>query len=367
MSPSFKCGLLFLMFILVVTGCKKFGNETVLPVRIQPTQLEELMRLPLKCLQKEYPNKLNQTLANEDEMGSPKALHPAFYGCFDWHSAVHGHWLLVRGLRIKPDHPLSDSIINLLQSNITTDNIQTELDYFKRSSERGFERTYGWGWLLKLAEELLRWDDPRGVILHQRLAPLVDHIIESYLEYLPKLTYPIRSGEHTNTAFGLRLALEYALYVEHDLLARTIQERAKSFYLMDKACPIKWEPSGYDFLSPCLEELYLMSIVLDQEEFQNWAKGFLPEIFQPQWALRPATVSDRTDGKLVHLDGLNFSRAWCLYGVSQQLKDQHHLVHLANEHFLFSINQIFDNHYSGEHWLASFALMALQGSALEDN
>jgi hypothetical protein len=350
---------MFLVCLVVVYGCKEVTENKVSPILIQDSQLDSLLMLPLKCLRQEYPNKLNQILANELELGGPKALHPAFYGCFDWHSAVHGHWLLVRGLRMNPNHPWRDTMVSILQEHISPENIQIELDYFKRKSERGFERTYGWAWLLKLGEELLRWEDPVGAALHETLQPLIDYIIEAYLDYLPKLAYPIRGGEHTNTAFGLRLALEYALLVEHDQLAEMIRDRAVYFYQDDKNCPLDWEPSGYDFLSPCLEELYLMSMVLEKPVFRKWAKDFLPSLFDPVWSLIPAMVSDRTDGKLVHLDGLNFSRAWCLYGISNQMEDAPHLVRIANEHFTFSIRHIFDNHYSGEHWLASFALLAL--------
>jgi len=327
-------------------------------VYLNQEQVAALMALPLKCLDREYPNKLNQVLGDSGEIGTPRSLHPAFYGCFDWHSAVHGHWLLVRGLRQIPAHPENDSIKSRLRKSLSPQNIKVELDYFKRKSETGFERTYGWGWLLKLSEELYKWDDPLGKELYDNLKPLTHFIVDAYHVYLPKLLYPIRTGEHTNTAFGMRFAFEYALTVGDDSLAELIRQRAIDFYLEDENCPISWEPGGHDFLSPCLEEMYLMSLVMDASSFDLWGQDFLPSLYKKSFDLAVAEVSDRSDGKLVHLDGLNFSRSWCLYALSNQQEDLRHLRRIAGNHMLYSLERIFDGSYSGEHWLGTFAMMA---------
>jgi hypothetical protein len=321
-------------------------------------QANRLAALPLKCLQQEYPNKLGQTLRDSASLATPRTLHPAFYGCFDWHSSVHGHWMLVKLLKMFPEQEQAEEAREKLGANISRENILGELDYFRRSEESSYERTYGWAWLLKLAEELHTWDDPLGVELSENLRPLADLLVERYLEFLPKLNYPIRVGEHTNTAFGLSLAWDYAATIGHQQLQDLIRQRAISFYQEDQNCPVDWEPSGYDFLSPCLEEIDIMRRVLDQETFRIWLKKFIPDLSKPDFYLAPGVVSDRSDGKLVHLDGLNFSRAWCLYGLSETLPDYDHLRNLAHQHVNYSLPSMVDGGYEGEHWLASFALYA---------
>jgi len=325
-------------------------------------QANRLAALPLKCIQQEYPNKLGQTLSDSTALAAPRTLHPAFYGCFDWHSSVHGHWLLVKLLKMFPQMDGAEEAREKLQANISEENIRGELDYFKRPEENSYERTYGWAWLLKLAEELQTWDDPLGQELSVNLQPLADLLVNRYLEFLPKLNYPIRVGEHTNTAFGLAFAWDYSVAIGHQQLQDLIKQRAGSFYLKDQNCPVDWEPSGYDFLSPCLEEVDIMRRVLDQDAFRSWLNKFLPGLSEPTFNLAPGEVSDRSDGKLVHLDGLNFSRAWCLYGISETLPDHSHLRNLAHEHINYSLTGMVDGGYEGEHWLASFALYALSNS-----
>jgi hypothetical protein len=330
----------------------------------QPPQLtleeaNRLAQLPLNCLQQEYPNKLGQVLASAEELAGPQVLHPAFYGCFDWHSAVHGHWMLVYLLKQFPELADGALIRQKLAENISAENIQIELAYFSQPHNKGYERTYGWAWLLKLAEELQTWEEPLGQQLAQNLQPLAERIVELYLEFLPKLHYPIRVGEHTNTAFGLAFAWDYATSTEQDTLRQLIARRAREFYATDRHCPLTWEPSGYDFLSPCLEEANLMRRVLPPAEFRAWLNDFLPELSDPAFALAPGIVTDRADGKLVHLDGLNFSRAWCLYGIAQALPEYAHLKAIASQHVHHSLPSIVDGGYEGEHWLASFAAYAL--------
>ena len=334
-------------------------NQIVLKPELNLDQANKLAQLPLNCIAVEFPNKLGQTLADETELATPRVLHPAFYGCFDWHSAVHGHWSLVRLLKQFPDLEQRELAIQLLQNNLSKENIEQEVAYFSKNHNKSFERTYGWAWLLKLANELHTWDDPLARALETNLQPLTDKIVELYLEFLPKLNYPVRVGEHSNTAFGLSFALDYANTVGHDQLADLIKIRAKYFYQNDTNCPLTWEPSGFDFLSPCLEEAALMKRVLDKDEFKVWLKNFLPQLYNTDFKLEPGIVTDRTDGKLVHLDGLNFSRAWCLYIISKDLPELSHLNLIAKNHIDYSLPNIFEDSYEGGHWLGSFALYAL--------
>jgi len=319
---------------------------------------ERLAQLPLKCMQQEFPNKPGETLAAASDIGSPRGMHPAFYGCFDWHSAVHGHWMLVRLLKTFPGLAQGDLIRSKLAENLSAENILVEVKYFQRTEEKSFERTYGWAWLLKLAEELHIFDDPLARELENNLQPLTDLVVQRHLEFLPKLVYPIRVGEHSNTAFGLAFAWDYAVAVGNQELQRLVEKRAKDFFMNDRGCPLDWEPSGFDFLSPCLEEADIMRRVLPREEFAEWLKGFLPPLADSNFSLAPGEVADRTDGKLVHLDGLNFSRAWCLYGIAGEIEGYGHLRRVADDHMRQSLAAIAAGTYEGEHWLASFAIYA---------
>ena len=213
-------------------------------------EANKLAQLPLNCINVEYPNKLNQTLAGPGDIGEPKELHPAFYGCFDWHSSVHAHWTLVNLLKKFPEMKKADEIREKLKASLTAENIREEVKYFSREGESSFERTYGWAWVLKLAEELHTWDDPLAEELRQNLQPLSDLMVQKFREFLPKLNYSIRVGEHTNTAFALALAHDYAVTTGNEELRLLIEKRAKDYYLNDDNCPIEWEPSGFDFLSP---------------------------------------------------------------------------------------------------------------------
>lgn len=344
----------------------KTAQNDAISTKITTLTFEEANRLaalPLHCMQEEYPNKLNQTIGSEEDLQSPKALHPAFYGCFDWHSSVHGHWSLVSLLKQFPNLENKDEIKRKLAENISKENIEIEIEYFKGKYNKSFERTYGWAWLLKLAEELHTWNDPLARELEANLQPLTDIIVQGYLDFLPKLNYPIRVGEHTNTAFGLTFAYDYAKTVNNTTLQNLITKRAKDFYLSDENCPISWEPSGFDFLSPCLEEADIMRRVLTKDEFKNWLQTFLPQLADKNFQLAQGKVSDRTDGKLVHLDGVNFSRAWCLYGIANEFPEYAHLKNIANQHVNFSLPSIVDDNYEGTHWLGSFAIYALNTAA----
>jgi hypothetical protein len=323
------------------------------------TEANRLAQLPLHCMDIEYPNKLNQTIGEDKDLQSPKVLHPTFYGCFDWHSAVHGHWSLVSLLKQFPDLDNKELIIEKLKANISKENIIAEVAYFYGKHNTSYERTYGWAWLLKLAEELHTWDDPVARELASNLQPLTNLLVQKYIEFLPKLNYPIRVGEHTNTAFGLTFAYDYAKTVGHEELKQIIEKRARGFYINDANCPISWEPSGFDFLSPCLEEAAIMKRILSKEEFSSWIADFLPQLYDKNFDIETGKVSDRKDGKLVHLDGVNFSRAWSLNIIADGVEELKHLNNIANKHINYSLPNIVDDNYEGGHWLGSFAIYAL--------
>jgi len=327
-------------------------------------QATALAKLPMKCLQQEYPNKLSQMLADSTEIANPKTLHPAFYGCFDWHSSVHGHWSLVYLLNRFPNLAGRDEIINKLKINLSKENIAQEIAYLNKKHEKAYERTYGWTWLLKLQLELETSTQPYAKELAANLKPLSDLLIARYIEFLPKLNYPLRVGTHANTAFGLAFAWDYALYSNNLPLQASIRDNALRLFKADHDCPFDWEPSGTDFLSPCMEEIGIMQRILPEDEFLNWLKSFAPKLFDSKYTWEPGKVSDRTDGYLVHLDGLNFSRAWNLYRLARQYPKQlGHLKALAYSHLQYSLHAITDGNYEGEHWLATFALYAFEEAA----
>ena len=330
-------------------------------------QAERLSELPIHCVETQYPNKLGQTLGSSEDLKTPKHLHPAFYGCFDWHSAVHGHWSMVSLLKNYPGINTKQKLRQLLKTNISQHNIAIEVEYFQGKHNKSWERTYGWAWLLKLAEELHTWDDPLARELEENLQPLTELIAGKFADFLPKLHYPIRVGEHPNTAFGMGFAYDYAVVLKDTKLKSVIEKRAKDFYLNDKKCPISWEPGGFDFLSPCLQEMDIMRRVLAEKDFKKWLKKFLPELSKSSYNLAVGIVSDRTDGKLVHLDGVNFSRAWCLYALGNQYPKYKHLIKVANKHMHQSLPYVVGDSYEGGHWLGSFAIYALNNSLKQEN
>lgn len=290
--------------------------------------IEQASRFALMALNgtgREYPNSIIYVLNGlEDlQLQGPKALHPAFYGCFDWHSSVHSHWMLVHLLRTRSELPNAEQIRTQLAANLTAENLLAEKAYIDQPNRASFERTYGWAWLLKLAEELLIWDDAAGREWSRNLQPLADAFVQLYLDFLPRQTYPIRAGTHPNTAFGLTLALDYARHTGHKEFEKLLIERSLAYFASDKDYPAAWEPGGSDFLSPCLVEADLMRRVLPPSQFQDWLAHFLPGLSreEPANLFRPATVSDNTDPQIVHLDGLNLSRAWCMYGIASALPE----------------------------------------------
>ena len=367
---KFKYLIPIFCFILMLSCSEKKTNNKSEQISTQKAdekeisldlaQANRLASLPLKCMQNEFPNKTGQVLNEASDLGTPKELHPAFYGCFDWHSSVHGHWSLVKLIKDFPGLENRDSIILKLKQNLSKENIQAEINYFNRNQEYSYERMYGWTWLLKLQQELDNWNTSEGTEMAENLQPLTDLLIDRYLEFLPKLNYPLRVGTHTNSAFGMSFAYDYAIHSANDDLKKSIEENAKRLYLKDENCPISWEPDGMDFLSPCLEEVALMQRILPRDEFQFWVSDFLPELKNRNFSMSVGKVSDREDGHLVHLDGLNFARAWVFYRLANEIPiDYGHLKQEGDKHLAHSLPAITDGSYEGEHWLASFALYAL--------
>jgi len=335
-----------------------------LPV-LTPENASGFARLALKCVRREYPNKPDHVMNDSSDVRNPGHLHPAFFGCFDWHSSVHGHWMLVRILKSFPALTGAADIENALETNLTPENILQETLYLQEANRKSFERTYGWAWLLKLAEELMTWNDPRAQKWSQNLAPLVDEIVHRYMNFLPGQTYPIRRGVHPNTAFGIAFALDYAAAAHNQALEKMLIQRTLDYYGKDRECPARWEPDGDDFFSPCLMEASLMSRILPDTSYLTWLRQFLPGLItcDPRSLFYPAEVSDRSDPKIVHLDGLNLSRAWCMAVIASALPDQaperRILTESANRHASATLPFIAAGHYEGEHWLASFAVYML--------
>ncbi|MHC8950103.1 DUF2891 domain-containing protein [Sphingobacterium hungaricum] len=323
---------------------------------------KKIFAMPVHCIPVEYPNKLGQTIGSAADLKTPKALRPIFYGCYDWHSSVHGYWSVIKLLKAYPDLDSIGEVRTLLNQHLTKENGLVEKAFFEDKNNLGFERTYGWAWLFKVQEELSTWENEDAKQWKSALDPLTDLLVKRYIDYLPKLVYPIRSGQHDNSAFGLSLSLDYARRVGNKEFESSIVEHSKRLFEQDKGCPLAYEPSGSDFLSPCLEEAFLMSKIMDAPAFEKWFADFLPEFTRADYTLEPGKVKDRTDGKLVHLDGLNYSRAACLYGIAKKLPvtENEHLQRIASEHIAYSLpNLSKEDDYMGSHWLGTFALYAL--------
>jgi hypothetical protein len=319
----------------------------------------------------EYPNKIAHVLNADEDARVPRELTPAFFGCYDWHSAVHGHWLLARLARLHSGAPWAAEARAALARSLTAANLAAEARYVEGKGRVSFERPYGLAWLLQLAAELREWPWDDAGRWYQALAPLERVAAARLAEWLPKLSRPVRVGEHAQTAFALGLALDWARAAD-PALARQIEDRARVFYGGDRACPIAYEPSGEDFLSPCLGEADLMRRVLPRDEYGRWLAAFLPEIGSREageW-LRPAVVTDRADPKLAHLDGLNLSRAWMLDGIVSALDARHPLkpalAAAAERHRVAGLAGARGTHYAGTHWLGSFAVYLLTRRGCSD-
>ncbi len=324
-----------------------------------------LARIALGHVGREYPHSLAQVLQEAADLATPSALHPIFHGSYDWHSCVHGHWLLARLLRRYPQFDEAVAIRAHFDRVFTAERVAGERRYLDRPGSEGFERPYGWAWLLKLAAELRRHDGEDARVWDLTLRPLAADFADRFRRFLPKADYPVRAGAHSNTAFALTLALDYALESGDASLATSVEDKALAWYGADADCRA-WEPSGDDFLSPALAEAQLMRRVLARDQFRPWFARFLPRagLGEPATLFTPARVSDRADGKIAHLDGLNLSRAWCWRGVASALGPDDPATPLAlaaaKRHLAASLPHVAGD-YMGEHWLASFALLALIG------
>jgi len=319
-------------------------------------------RLALDCVHREYPNKIAHVLNSDDDVRPPRDLTPIFHGCFDWHSAVHGHWLLARLCRMYPDAPFAPEARAALAASFTPEKVVAELAYLRAPGRSTFERPYGLAWFLQLAAELHEWDDADARTWAQTLAPLEREAAERLKSWLPKLSHPVRTGEHSQTAFALGLVLDWARTTGDAEMAALVAERARQYYFWDRSANLAFEPDGQAFLSPILAEADLMRRILAPGEFAAWLSGFLPTLTggnQPDW-LVPAVVTDRSDGHLVHLDGLNLSRAWMLEGLSAGLPPGDARLPVlraaAQAHRAAGLAAIADQQYEGGHWLGSFAV-----------
>jgi hypothetical protein len=327
----------------------------------------QLVKLPLKCVEKEFPYKTGITFGDSGRLVRPRDYHPVFYGCFDWHSSVHGHWLMARLLKALPGLAEKARIEGILRRQFLPDKMAQELQLFKDPQNKSFERLYGWAWLLQLQGDLLTWPNPEAQQWAAAIQPLATQLRNNTMDFLDKLVYPIRAGEHSNSAFGLRLIYDYGVAAGDTALTAKITGAARRLYGGDAQAPLHWEPSGYDFLSPVLEEAALMGRVLPPKAYTTWLKRFLPGLFNGQLRLTVAVVKDRSDGKLVHLDGLNLSRVWCLKEIRGFLSKanaltgamQQNINTLIDAHLAAGLRSVASGDYAGEHWLASFAVYAL--------
>lgn len=363
----------FYLLLLIAPVISRSQSETYFRVKPDSSGFEltlagarHLASLPLKCMDQEFPNKTNHTsVSDSDHVLLPSRLHPVFYGCFDWHSAVHGHWMLVRLLKAFPALPEAKLIREKLSNAFTKEKVEGELKYFSLPLTGSWERTYGWAWLLKLDEELQTWADPDARKWQEALQPLTRLILQRWTEFLPKQTYANRTGVHPNTAFGLVMALDYARSAGNKSFEEAIVKASLYLFEKDRKAPAVWEPNGADFLSPSLEEADLMRRVLKPASFREWFHRFLsPEDIKH--LSRLPVVSDRTDLQIVHLDGLCFSRSWCMMGLARSLPASDPAGRLlkkaAIRHLAAALPHVVSGHYGGEHWLASFAVYALLNS-----
>jgi hypothetical protein len=326
---------------------------------------QRFVDLALACVHREYPNKIAHVLSGDADVSPPRELTPAFYGCFDWHSSVHGHWLLARLTRTFPDAAFVPRAREALQLNLTAKNLAQEAAYMRAEGRESFERPYGLAWLLQLVAELRGWNDPQAQEMVRNLRVLEEAVLERLRVWLPKLPYPVRSGEHSQTAFALGLMLDYARIAGDTDCSKFFGAKARQFYFADKRCPLEYEPSGEDFLSPSLAEADVMRRVLAPTEFAGWLHAFMPHIPEDgngDW-LKPVVSPDPSDGKLAHLDGLNLSRAWMLEGIASALPESDQglpaILTAAASHSRAGLAAVTGEQYEGGHWLGTYAAYLL--------
>ena len=349
--------------VAVMWGCFAPGVSA----QDQQIEADRFAELALACVHQEYPNHISHSLQSDADVAPPRELTPAFYGCLDWHSSVHGHWLLARLARQYPKSQYARPARAALAQSLTEDNLRAETAYVSAKGRRSFERPYGIAWLLQLAAELEEWEDPQAAEWREFIRPLEAALVARLTDWLPNLTYPVRSGTHSQTAFALGLALDWARITGDDVFETLVVERATALYGNDQDCPIHYEPSGADFLSPCLGEADLMCRVMTPGVFADWLSQFLAIPSEGNW-LTPAIVSDRSDPHIVHLDGVNLSRAWMLEGIASALPPsdprQSVILASASAHREAGIEGVSPEHYAGSHWLGSFATYLITARGL---
>jgi hypothetical protein len=345
------------------------ATQPALPVDVSAAT--RFAELALKCVHQEFPNKIAHVLEGDADVRPPRELYPAFHGCYDWHSSVHGHWLLVRLLRQFPEAEFAPAARAALARSLTAANLAAETAYLQRAGRASFERPYGLAWLLQLAAELRSWDDAQAREWSRAMAPLEAESAARIRRWLPELHYPIRVGEHDQTAFAFGLIWDWAAVAGDADMRALLANAAQRFYETDRNCPIDYEPSGHDFLSPCLAEADFMRRVLDRAEFSRWLAQALPGIpreARTRW-LPPGVVTNRSDPKLAHIDGLNLSRAWMLEGIAHALgtKDRRTaaLLAAATLHREAALPQVTGEHYEGGHWLGTFAVYLVTRAGIQ--
>jgi hypothetical protein len=360
---------LFSAVLLMINGTIFAADETP---KFDAAAAERFARLALACVDKQYPNKISHVLNSDADVAAPRQLTPSFYGCYDWHSSVHGHWLLARLVRLFPEASFAGPARDALRKSLTSENLKQEAAYLQRPGNANFERPYGLAWFLQLSAELREWDHPDAREMLANLEPLETAALERLKTWLPKLSHPVRIGEHAQTAFALGLMLDYARVAKNEAFAKLVSDQARRFYLNDKNCPMTYEPSGEDFLSPCLAEADVVRRILPPTEFAAWLKEFLPQIpttAKADW-LAVVVSTDPSDPKLAHLDGLNLSRAWMLEGIVSGLppKDNRRaaLLATAEAHRRAGLAAVTGEHYEGGHWLGSFAVYLVSRRGLRD-
>ena len=351
-------GSIFAVIFVALVWCSGLGSAAD---EVDEAESARFAGLALQCVHQEYPNKIGHVMNSDKDVAPPRELTPTFFGCFDWHSSVHGHWLLTRLAKRYPDAPFAERAHAALETSFAADKLAAEESYLTGTGRESFERPYGLAWLLCLAEELHTWDDDQARVWAERLAPVERLAADRIVTWLPKLHYAIRTGEHSQTAFAFGLILDWARAVGDEEMELLVKGTTLRLYFEDRDCPTSYEPSGQDFLSPCLAEADLMRRVLNPGQFSSWLTGFLPAIPTGGGAdwLPLGVVTDRTDGKLAHLDGLNLSRAWMLEGIRAGLPEddprRSALRAAADAHRESGLASVTGEHYEGGHWLGSFA------------
>jgi hypothetical protein len=334
---------------------------------IDEAAAERFTRMALQCIDRQFPNAPGRVLEGPEDVRPPKDDHPAFFGCYNWHSALQAHWALVRLLRLQPGLASAASIRERLELHLARAPLEEEARYLQRPGARDFERPYGWAWTLRMAAELDTWPEPGAQKWRQAFRPLEDATVARLTDYLPKLMHPIRAGTWTNTAFALAAAIDYARATGRQGFEKVLASRSDFYFARDRGCPLAYEPSGEDFLSPCLAEADLMRRVLAPRDFARWLHRFLPSLSRHKaLPLPPVSVTDPTDEGLAHLDGLNLSRAWMLRGIAEGLPPSDSrravLVNAAAAHETAGLARVTSGEYAGEHWLAAFAVYLLTGA-----